>query len=320
MFKWPLRFALALSLLFVCSRGEVLSASDKESRSLTHYIMALYYDGLGELDNAVKEYREVLKADSSNPVVHLNFAATLLKKKDIKKAKEELKLSAVLDPESVEPHILLAFLNMLQGDSSLAAKEYEIALKNASKIDPGNVDIYKSLGEFYLRQGDSRQAKDAFKLICELTPEDPTAHFYLGVAYGDLKEFELSEKSLRRAIELNPDYAQALNYLGYTFIDHNRNFREAERLIKRALKIEPNNGAYLDSLGWLYYKKGRLKEAKVLLEKAAEIYPDPVIFDHLGDLFFRMKDVNKALFNWGKSLKLKSPQDDVKKKIDSLNK
>ncbi len=246
--------------------------------------MALFYYDLGELDKAVREYEDALRFDNETASVHLDFAVTLIKKNEISRARDELNYSIKLDPEATEPHAVLALLNLAQGKPGLAAKEYEAALKNASKLNP----------------------------------TDPEVHFYLGALYSELKNDLLLEEELKKAIALKPDYAQALNFLGYTYVENNKNFKEAEDLIRRALKIDPDNGAYIDSLGWLYYKRGRFKEAKETLEKAVSLMSDPVIFDHLGDVNFKIKDINNARANWQESLKLNPIQGDLKKKIEAL--
>jgi tetratricopeptide (TPR) repeat protein len=89
-------------------------------------------------------------------------------------------------------------------------------------------------------------------------------------------------------------------------------------MIKKALELEPANGAYIDSLGWLYFKKGKTKEAIRELEKAIALIEDPVIYDHLGDAYFKLKDFGKAKENWEKSLKLLPGQDKVKEKINRI--
>jgi Tfp pilus assembly protein PilF len=280
--------------------------------------MALFYDNSGELDLAVKEYEDALKFDRDNPLIHLNFAVTLIRKNEITRARDELSLSIKLDPEATEPHAVLALLNLTEGKLDLAAMEYEIALKNASKLNPKNVEVYKSLGALYLRQGNVKKAEETYRFISELAPSDPEVHFYLGVVYGELNNNVLLEKELKKAISLKPDYAEALNFLGYIYVERNKNFKVAENLIKRALKVDSDNGAYHDSLGWLYYKRGKIKEAKEALEKAASLVSDPGISDHLGDVFFKMKDTANARLNWEESLRLNPLQESVEKKIEGL--
>jgi Tfp pilus assembly protein PilF len=91
-------------------------------------------------------------------------------------------------------------------------------------------------------------------------------------------------------------------------------------MIRKALEMEPDNGAYIDSLGWLYFKKGKFKEAVTEIEKASLLVEDHVIFDHLGDAYLKVKDIEKAKLNWEKSLQLDAKQEQVKKKLEALNK
>jgi Tfp pilus assembly protein PilF len=111
-----------------------------------------------------------------------------------------------------------------------------------------------------------------------------------------------------------------LNFLGYTYVEKNKNLAQAETMIRKALEIEPNNGAYIDSLGWFYFKRGRFKEAITELEKASSLLDDPVIYDHLGDVYFKINEIEKAKLNWEKSLELDPNQEKVKEKLLTVTK
>ena len=105
---------------------------------------------------------------------------------------------------------------------------------------------------------------------------------------------KLSARAFRRVLALKPDDAAAANYLGYMWADKGTNLTEALELIQTAVALEPDNGAFLDSLGWALFRLGRNAEAIVELEKAAEIQPDGVIFDHLGDVYQKSQQPEKA--------------------------
>jgi len=91
---------------------------------------------------------------------------------------------------------------------------------------------------------------------------------------------------------------------------------EALKLINKALEQEPENGAYVDSLGWVYFKQGRIKEAIEQLERAKNLLEDPVIYEHLGDAYFKIKNVPRAIEYWEKSLKLDPEKKEVKEKLE----
>jgi tetratricopeptide (TPR) repeat protein len=131
---------------------------------------------------------------------------------------------------------------------------------------------------------------------------------------------------LKKTIEINPNHADALNYLGYSYADKGVNLDEALSLINRALELKPDNGYILDSLGWVYFKLGQYDEALKTLLKAAETAkaaPDPVIFEHIGDVYNSKGIKDKAKEFWQKAIELqekeKGLKERVEKKIQNLN-
>ena len=293
--------------------------SQKEDvRSLSHYIVGVYCENLGDLEGAVCEYQKAQEADPQSSLLHFNLASVFIQKNNPVLAIKELKQSIGLAPEAVEPHALLALVYAAQDKADLATGEYVLALENATKLKQGNVDIYKGLAVAYLQQNKLKQAEGIFKLIVNMAPEDAQPHFYLGSIYYDLKDYSSVERELKSAVKLKPDYHEALNFLGYFYLEQDKNIDQAGLLIKQALVLDPENGAYLDSLGWFFYKKNKFKEALSYLEKAASLVTDPVIYDHLGDVFFKLKNIDSAKLNWEKSLKLDSQSAKIKAKLFSV--
>lgn len=303
-----------LTLAVFVSTAQALD-KEKNIQGLSHYIAGGYYEGIGDLDKAVREYQQALEADPQSSLLHLNLASVLIRKNELDPAIVALKRSAALDPLAVEPHAVLALVYAAQNKADLLVQEYALALKNAAKLEPKNIEIYKSLGAIYLEQGKLKEAEGIFNLIVGLAPLDAEAHFYLASIYYDLKDFVFAEKELKSAVKLNPDLHPALNFLGYFYLEQNKNIDQAGGLIRRALSFEPENGAYIDSLGWFYFKKGKFKEALSQLEKAASFLSNPEIYDHLGEVFLKLGDPENAKLNWEKSLKLDSSQEKVKEKL-----
>lgn len=308
--------ACAATVVSCAPRGS--SVDRRTAGALSHFIMAGIFEREGDVERAIQEYKQSLKADDTNAIVHLGLAASYLKKNDVPAASAEINKAIAIEPDAVEPHAVLALLYFSQDKLSEAGKEYERALQNASKLEPKNVSIYKSLGVLYLQQKDYKAAENTFTLVVGLAPQDHEAYFYLANALDEQKNRAGAIAQLKKVLELKPDYHQALNYLGYAYVEENRNLSEAERLIRKAVELDANNGAYIDSLGWLYFKQGKTAAAVKELERAAAILDDPVIFDHLGDAYYKMKDFEKALQGWAKSLELDPKQENVKKKIEGL--
>jgi tetratricopeptide (TPR) repeat protein len=147
------------------------------------------------------------------------------------------------------------------------------------------------------------------------------ARFYFN--YGATAEqaglYEKAADLLRKSIALDPaTSAEACNYLGYMWADHNMNLDEAETMIKRALEMEPNNASYLDSLGWVEFRKGKFDQALNNLLSAAKTadHDDPVIFEHIGDAYFKLNRTSEALESWQKALALDPKNKNLANKIE----
>jgi tetratricopeptide (TPR) repeat protein len=94
-----------------------------------------------------------------------------------------------------------------------------------------------------------------------------------------------------------------LNYYGYMLADRGVRLSEATDMIQKAVKLDPNNGAYLDSLGWAYYKQNKLAEAEEFLRKASERQShDPTILGHLGDVYMKLGQSERAATYWERAL------------------
>ena len=69
---------------------------------------------------------------------------------------------------------------------------------------------------------------------------------------------------------------------------------------------DQDNAAFIDSLGWVLFRRGRFQDALQELQKAAALQDgnDPVIWDHLGDVYFRLDQPAKARESWTTGVKL----------------
>lgn len=306
---------LAIVLL---SSGRSFAYDRRSSYSLSRSIMGGYYEKLGDIDKALDQYRNAVAVDRQNAYLHLSLAAAYIKKNEVDKATAELTLASKLEPEAVEPHAVLALLYFTQNKPEDAGREYGAALEKAVLLEPKNAAIYKNLAALYMERGDLEKAERAYKAAIGLAPSDHEAYFFLAHVYAGRKNKAEELKSLRKAIELKPDYHPALNYLGYTLVEDNTSLDEAGRLLEKAVALDPNNGAYIDSRGWLRFRQGRFKEALSDLENASKLLQDPVIYEHLGDVYVRLKDPAKARASWEKSLELDDKQESVRGKLDAL--
>ena len=106
------------------------------------------------------------------------------------------------------------------------------------------------------------------------------------------------EDILRSLVKKKPDHVQALNALGYSMADTNKDLREAFDLIKAALTFAPQDPHIIDSMGWVYFRLGQLEMAEEWLEKAFNRQPDAEISAHYGEVLWNLSRKEDAIQIW----------------------
>jgi tetratricopeptide (TPR) repeat protein len=197
----------------------------------------------------------------------------------------------------------------------------DATLRGLLKQSPEDVDVYLYWASVQLEANQLKEAEDSARKAIDLDPKDVGPLITLSSIQERQKKYKDSEASLRRALEIDPDNATVLNNLGYFLADRNERLAEAEALIRRAVNIEPTNGSFLDSLGWLLYRQNKLPEAQKYLELAV-IYQSrsATIHDHLGDLYKKVGQADKARAKWEDALKLATEPDEIKRIKEKLGK
>jgi tetratricopeptide (TPR) repeat protein len=178
-----------------------------------------------------------------------------------------------------------------------------IVLRQAQRFDQAVTECQALLKEFN-QPGEVREIR-----------------YTLSNVYSAAKNPAKAEEQLQLILKADPNDATANNDLGYIWAEQGKNLEEAERLTRKAIDLDraqkksttvgadddKDNGAFLDSLGWVLFRRGRVEEAREWLEKAAampDVADDPVIWDHLGDVYHRLDQPARAQTAWKKALTL----------------
>lgn len=121
------------------------------------------------------------------------------------------------------------------------------------------------------------------------------------VAYqqGDRKR---AFKAYQNAIEVNPDYAPALNNYAYYLSEEKKSLKKAEKMSARTIELEPDNATYRDTYGWILFLLGRAEDAKPHF-KHAMLYggrDNSVVLEHYSKVLEALGETE--LSNYYKSL------------------
>jgi tetratricopeptide (TPR) repeat protein len=187
--------------------------------------------------------------------------------------------------------------------------------------------LYPDMADFWLLESDILRSQEKYGHAISLLkqarkplPKNTSILFQLGFLEHERGNPERALGYMERIIQINPDHAQALNFVGYTLTEEGRDLDRALILIQKALEMEPDNGYFLDSLAWLYYKTDELEQAWETINRAvASVKEDPVMWDHYGDIARSMDKLGQARKAYQRALKLDPPNpDQIQLKLDSL--
>lgn len=161
--------------------------------------------------------------------------------------------------------------------------------------------------EELVRAGRRPRARELYERFTSESPDSFVLRANAALVYDETDPVGVARivADLRRAIELRPGDPEAANNLGYLWADRGENLAEAEALIRRALAAN-DQANVRDSLGWVLYKRGRFREAMVELRNAVSgVAGDhAVIYDHLGDAYWRLEMKEAAVAMWAEALDL----------------
>lgn len=154
----------------------------------------------------------------------------------------------------------------------------------------------------------------------ESTPLASYFYYQYGATYEKAKKFPEAEKTLKKALELDPNNHMALNHLGYMWAELGQNLPEAEKYLQKALTLAPDEPAYLDSLGWIYHQMGKdVDAAKNIAQALVIMKDDSVVNDHMGDIQKKLGNTVKAMEFWTKALAKSDERPRIQQKIDQAN-
>lgn len=194
----------------------------------------------------------------------------------------------------------------------------DAAIEALQALSRSNGDIRRvhfALGDLLRSEDRFDEAEVAYTAAIDLAKaakaEDWVLYFYRGICHEQSKDWAPAEADFRKALELNPTQPQVLNYLGYGLVDRGEKLDEALGMIQKAVAGDPEQGYIIDSLAWAYFKLGRYADALEPMEKASLLEPvDPIVTDHLGDVYWMNDRKLEARFQWRRALSFEPTETD----------
>jgi len=270
----------------------------------------------GREEEAIAELSLAREKSTSPEQISLILSKLYLRNKNVLKAEQNL-LAILEFGDNAEARYLLAalYLDENRNDEALIVldgirheqEQFEDAVILKSRIYHQNNQTAEALEmlQGYIDNKESRRPLfyilassllaeedrngEAIELLengLEHFPDNERLLFEYGLRLEQTGRIDDAITVMVKILEINPDHAEALNFVGYSWADLDMNLEKAYEYINRAMELKPDNGYIQDSLGWVYFKLGNLEQAENELLKALSLVPDdPHIHEHLGDVY-----------------------------------
>ena len=349
------REATSAKMLALLNRAESLKPKSPQTRLR----IAEGFYALGKNDQAAVLFLPLLDQLDELPMIRENVRAKLadiyLRGDDHKRAREQLEALVHDDPSNAQAHYFLGSLAYNDKNWTNAIDSLNKTLLFNQNFEPAYYDL--AAAQIAADQADD--ALSTIETAQKKFPKNFISEYLAGLAHGHKKEFPAAirhfasaeiiaqagepkrltgpfyfevgvvherggdraeaVKYFEKCLELQPDFPEAQNYLGYMWAEQGENLDRARELIEKALRAEPKSAAYLDSMAWVLYKLEQPKPALEYILKSVELSegPDATLYDHLGDIYAALNEPDQARAAWLKSLAVER-NETVHKKLDAL--
>lgn len=279
--------------------------------------VAYYFSGPSGRDRAAAEFLKVLKEDPFEHRARYFLAATHEDRKNYGSALTELGKIPEASDLYVDARVRMGTILKKEGKPDQAIQ----VLREALERKKGDAGLCAFLASLYQDEKKFAEAEKILKEGLLFSPRNEELHYRLGVVYEAANRFDDSIRAMEDVLKIDPNHADALNFIGYSYADKGLHLQKAEEMIKKALEIKPGSGYIIDSLGWVYFKQNKNDLAiKHLREASTRLPEDPLIAEHLGDALAKEKLIKEALDAYRRALKLNPKLEGVAAKIEKLRK
>lgn len=302
--------SLFLSFLASTAFGQAPKAAPQPDRASAYYHAALahLYEDLASqygarseyLTKAVDNYRAAMKADPDSSFLAEQLADLYIQSGQLRSAVNEFEDVVRRNPNDVNARRILGRIYMARLREGQQNRPNEEMLNKTieqyeeiAKLAPKDASNWVTLGRLRKFGQRSADAEKAYKKALELEPENADAITGLAMVYADLGDSKGAAEMLKKVAEKNPNLSN-LTMLAANY-EQMKEFKLASQAYKKALELNPGNAdlkrAYAQSL---FAGEEFDEAAKVFEEVVAEEPNDGGSLLRLSQIARQRRDFAKA--------------------------
>lgn len=306
--------------------------------------LAEFFQENNENEKAWNVYKEGLKIDSLNPMIHLAIADYYKNKNDKQNFFKEIKVAFESPDLAIETKqkILASYYQLTEENQTYKQEAIELCIIML-QVHPNAQEAHTIYADFLYRDQKIKEAKNEYEQAVtldkskfinwnqlmyleaelnehvpldihsseamELFPTQSTPYFFNGIANLQLKNYEKAASSFSEGVEFvyndNPLLTQFYYNLGDAY-NFLKNYEQSDKAFENALKIEDSNSYVLNNYAYyLSLRKSNLEKAEKLSRRSNEIEPNNRSYiDTYGWILFQLEKYKEAEIWLGKASKM----------------
>ena len=257
----------------------------------------------GDSTKVISLFQRILSKKQKDSDLAEMYAAYL----SLKKMPQDSIVNALKRVLEIAPDNKGARIQLVQALWNKVSMDEIIAIcKPAIEYNPDEMVFYYFLGFAYVQKDDSKNALDILrKGVAQATDSSEPSFVSDMYAYiGDILHEQGKAKEAYAAydscLQWKEDNINCLNNYAYYIGESGKNLAKAEQMSYKTVKAEPTNSIFLDTYAWILFQEKRYSEAQIYIEQALanDTTKSSVYFEHAGDIYAMMGQIDKALEMW----------------------
>ena len=220
----------------------------------------------GHSNDAIRPLESALETEPDNAVAHYFLGIANSQLGNLQRAESECREAARLRPEMSEAQQALAGVALRKGDVDQVYESGEALIK----AEPSSPLGYVLRGTAKLSRKDIAGGEDDFNKAIKVAPRNPLGYARLAAWRFATKRFDEAEKLYERALELDPNFAAALEGLLEVYGPSKQPSKVLAR-VKAQIARAPNNSIYYLLLAKALLIEKDVERAEAAAQKAADL-------------------------------------------------
>ena len=291
---WHFNIALALDSmdnfeLAIEAYQKALELTPDDPETLN--CLAIDYTRTGEYDLALATFDKIQEIAPNFEPGYCNRIITYTEMDQHEKAEQMFYLA-----QQINPDCPICFYNV--GNSLFSRRQYARAIwcwERTAMLEPTHPQINYRIAQAYWANGDLDQAKDYFLRHLRNGPGDVDVILDFGIFLLKIGQLNAAREKFNRILELQPDFTNAVFYLGELAMIQNRSV-DASRLYCRATKEDPDLAGPRYRLAQIALDDGSCDEAKKLLMDELKLKIDDIdVLLSIAVMFIQLGELDLAM-------------------------